>query len=370
MRPAIEPEMEGPRFSLTEARGLVSDLFAPKEWIYWADFLPTILVGHACFALTRFLFERQIQPEWLGWLLVAAAYAVQCACYYRAVSFMHEVVHLPEQKLRGFRLAWHLLCGIIFFVPSFTYRTHLDHHRRRTFGTPEDGEYVRLASLSPWYIVLYLSQCLWLPPLALIRFGVLAPLTWVCPPLSRLIHQRASSLIMNPAYLRPLPTKRDLRQFRLEELACFLFLAGVVVYARLVHERWPIPYLIQGYATAVVIVLLNSMRTLASHRWWSDGRQSTFLEQMLDSVTIDSSSPLAVLIFPVGLRYHATHHLFPSMPYHNLRAAHQRLSERLPADSPYHRTVERSLYSVVFGLMKRAAMNSRRKQMTELAPSI
>ena len=40
-----------------------------------------------------------------------------------------------------------------------------DHHRRKMFGTEHDGEYLPLASMSPWCILFYLSQCLWLPPL-------------------------------------------------------------------------------------------------------------------------------------------------------------------------------------------------------------
>ena len=42
-----------PKFSLTEARAIVRDLFVPNERIYWVDFLTTILVGHVCYAVTR-----------------------------------------------------------------------------------------------------------------------------------------------------------------------------------------------------------------------------------------------------------------------------------------------------------------------------
>ena len=38
---------------------------------------------------------------------------------------------------------------------------------------------------------------------------------------------------------------------------------------------------------------------------------------------------------PVGLRYHALHHLFPTLPYHNLKAAHEYLLVHLPPESPY-----------------------------------
>ena len=59
--------------------------------------------------------------------------------------FVHEIVHLPEKKFVAFRVVWNLLCGIPFLVPSFTYYTHLDHHRRKTFGTKHDGEYLPLS---------------------------------------------------------------------------------------------------------------------------------------------------------------------------------------------------------------------------------
>jgi fatty acid desaturase len=227
------------------------------------------------------------------------------------------------------------------------------------FGTDHDGEYLPLASLSPWWIVVYLSQCLWVPPLAVIRFGVLTPLTWICPPLRRSIYKHASSLVMDPTYVRPLPTGTTVRDIRLQELGCFSYLLACLIVPVLFLHRWPIPLAIQAYVTGVVLVLMNCLRTLASHRWSSEGKEVTFVEQMLDSVTMDNDSPLAVLLNPVGLRYHATHHLFPSMPYHNIRAAHKRLLARLPADSPYRRTVANSIWPVIANLWQRAAVYGR-----------
>ena len=179
---------------------IVRDLFVADERIYWIDFLTTILVGYAAFALARLPFDLHLEPQWLRWTMALAAFSIQCACFYRAVMFVHEIVHLPEKKFAAFRVVWNLLCGIPFLVPSFTYYTHLDHHRRTMFGTDGDGEYLPLASLSPWWIVVYLSQCLWVPPLAVIRFGVLTPLTWISPtaaaldPSARLVARHGPNL--------------------------------------------------------------------------------------------------------------------------------------------------------------------------------
>ncbi|MDX1946902.1 MAG: fatty acid desaturase [Pirellulaceae bacterium] len=369
------PAAAAPQFSLTEARGIVRDLFAPKEWIYWVDFLVTIFLGHILYGVTRSLWDNREQIAAAGWAewqrlgLQAITFLVTCLLYYRAVMFVHEIVHLPEKKFRLFRVVWNCLCGIFFLTPTFTYYTHLDHHRRKMFGTKDDGEYLPLARMSPWYILFYLTQALWVPPLAVIRFGLLTPLTWFIPPLRRLVHQRASSLVMDPMYLRPLPTSRTLFYIRLQELGCFLFIVAIPIVSWVKFGRWPYPFIVQAYATGVVLVFLNAVRTLAAHRWWSDGHEGAFLDQMLDSVTMDNDSVPAVLINPVGLRYHATHHLFPSMPYHNIRAAHKRLMEQLPADSPYRQTVGRSVLGSIADLWRRAAAYQRQKSLPQSGSS-
>jgi fatty acid desaturase len=354
-------------FSLAEARVIVRDLFDPDERTYWVDFLATIFVGHACFGLARVLFYSHVEPRWPALALAAVAFAAQCACYYRAVMFVHEIVHLPERKLVAFRVVWNVLCGIPFLVPSFTYYAHLDHHRRKLFGTEQDGEYLPLASMSPWWILVYLSQCLWVPPVAVIRSGLLTPLTWFFPALRRWIHQRASSLVMDPSYIRPLPTAAALRLIRLQELACFFCLVGYVVVPLTFFHRWPVPLVIQGYATGVILILMNCLRTLASHRWSSRGQEVTFVEQMLDSITLDNDSLPAIILNPVGLRYHATHHLFPSMPYHNMRAAHKRLMQRLPVNSTYRQTVAYSVWPVIAKLWRQAREHSRQAADPALA---
>jgi fatty acid desaturase len=340
-------------FSLAQARRIVADLFQPRPWIYWTDFLVTIAIGHAAFAVTRRLYDFGFQPLSLRLAIQAVTLLITCLAYYRAVMFAHEVVHLPERKLRAFRFAWNLLCGIPFLVPSFTYATHLDHHRRTMYGTDDDGEYLPLARGSRWWILLYLSQCLWVPPLAVVRFLLLSPLAWICPPARRWIHRHASSLVMDPAYLRPLPTPQALAVIRWQELGCLMFLLGFAVVPPVFLGRWPVSFVVQAYLVSVLLILLNSLRTLAAHRWTSDGHEATFVEQMLDTVTIDSPSPLEKLLNPLNLGYHSTHHLFPALPYHNLRHAHKRLMEQLPADSPYRLTVERSVAAAIWRLLVR-----------------
>jgi len=81
-------------------------------------------------------------------------------------------------------------------------------------------------------------------------------------------------------------------------------------------------------------LLLNSLRTLAAHRYRSEGDPMTATQQLLDSLNYPRAPWLIPLWAPVGLRFHALHHLFPSIPYHNLAAAHDRLTGMLPQGSP------------------------------------
>jgi fatty acid desaturase len=340
MLPSTQSEA---RFSITQARSLVKDLFIPNPWIYWADFSASLTVGGICFALVRRV--AMFSPQ-QGLLFVFSG-----VLYYRAALFIHELAHLRENTFRVFRIVWNLLCGIPFLMPSFLYYTHVDHHMRRHFGTDQDGEYLPLGTQSTRHLMLYLCQPFIIPLLAVVRFMVLAPLSWFSPAARRLIQQRASSMVMDPSYVRPLPTRKALRVFRLQEVACFL--VTIWVAAMLIRGRWPLLMLVQMYATAVLIILINHIRTLGAHRYTNAGGEMSFLEQLLDSVNYPSRPWVSGLWGPIGLRFHALHHLFPSLPYHALGQAHRRLVQHLPSDSPYRLTESPSLTASLRQLWQR-----------------
>ncbi len=353
-------------FSLAEARHLVRDLFTPNPWIYWSDFLVSLVVGFACYGSVRLL------P--LGSPQQVAVFLLSCLLFYRASLFIHEIIHFRSGTFKVFRAIWNMLCGIPFLLPSFTYYTHLDHHRRKHYGTREDGEYLSLGKQSVWSIWFYLSQCLIIPGLVVVRFLLLAPLTWFSVATRRWVHAHASSLVMDPTYVRPFPARDVMRVWRVQEFACCLFcwVVGVLLLRGLLHPELrphdplpltrgvlPLGFLAQAYLTGTVIVLLNSIRTLGAHRFLNDGREMTFIEQLVDSVNFPRRPLLTELWAPVGLRFHALHHLFPAMPYHNLAAAHRRLMAELPADSPYRLTVANSLWEALSQLWRAARKSSQ-----------
>jgi len=335
-------------FSLAEARSVLGNLFLPRPWIYWTDFLLTYAAGVWCFHTIRGASLLQPQPEFdFTWPKVFY-FAAGCLLFYRASLFIHELVHQRGcARLKWFRFVWNLACGIPFLMPAFVYDSHIDHHRRKHYGTEHDGEYLPLRHRSRWYVLFFLSWSLVIPLVALVRFLVLTPLAWLIPGFRRLVHQHASSLVMDPSYIRPLPTPRALRAIYWQEAGCFAWCVLIAVVGPVLVGKWPTPLLIQVYLFGVVIVLLNSLRTLGSHRWENAGGEMTFVDQLLDSVNYPHRAWLTELWGPVGTRYHALHHLFPSLPYHALPEAHRRLMGKLPADSPYHRTEALSLTSVL-----------------------
>jgi fatty acid desaturase len=116
---------------------------------------------------------------------------------------------------------------------------------------------------------------------------------------------------------------------------------------------------------AVYILTLNYVRTLAAHRYRSDGQKLTHVDQLFDSVDVIGTPVLTELWSPVGLRYHALHHLFPSIPYHNLGTAHRRLMQQLPADSPYRAVVQPSYWSALRQLLADARQHDQREAPCE-----
>ena len=91
---------------------------------------------------------------------------------------------------------------------------------------------------------------------------------------------------------------------------------------------------------------------MVAHLWENDGEPLSVTAQFLDSVNVPPPAFLPMLWAPVGLRYHAIHHLLPGVPYHNLGEAHRRLSSTLDKDSSYHRANYDGLQTLVGRIMR------------------
>ena len=338
-------------FPLEEARGLVKDLMLPKATTYWIDFLFSISLAWAAFALA--VLSPYFSLEW--W----AGYVVSSLMLYRSVLFTHELAHFKKGTFKFFRLMWNLLCGGLLLVPSFTYNgVHNDHHKRDVYGTKDDGEYMPFGAQSPVHIITYMCLIFFLPFLFVLRFLILAPLSLIVPPLGRLVWQHLSSLTIDLTYRRPLDQRNKLKTWRLQELLAVVYCWSATLLV--IDGILPAKFLVMWYLASVFMFLLNSLRTLSAHAYTNPGDEKMSVsEQFLDSVDVPGNF-LTALWAPVGLRFHATHHLFPNMPYHNLAIAHKRLKTELSDNSQYLSASRSSLIGALSHLWHDATISQSR----------
>lgn len=348
-------------FSTRQAKGLVKSLNRPTAWIYWVDFLTSIISGHLLFNALLY------NDRWLSgspafvWAVKGALYCAVVLLFLRSVMFTHELVHLPKEGYRGFRIVWNLLCGIPFMIPSFMYYPHVDHHRRKSYGTDEDAEYLNLSHQPPRAIVIYMLLTLVTPFVGFLRFAVLAPIGWFIPEVRNWTFHRASTMVMDIMYYRPEAGRAVRRMMFMQELGCF----GVCMFIALRNPLQGVyydPLWTQAYLVSLGLLILNNVRTLGAHRWMGTGSALTFQQQLLDSCDYPYRPWFTELWGPVGTRYHATHHLFPSIPYHNLGKAHRALMAGLPAESPYRETVKVGLLREIAILWDRASKAAAQKK--------
>jgi len=324
------------------AAKLTRDLNTARPVIYWTDFLASLLVGYGALFATIYVSSLSI---------ALAAGIVSIVALYRAGSFIHELTHIRRQAVPGFHFGWNSLFGVPMLLPSFMYEgVHSIHHRTKKYGTAEDPEYLPLALMKPWTVPLFVVASAFGPIALLFRYGILSPLSLVIPPLRRIVWERYSSLSINPDFRRKPVTGDERRRALVSEVAVSIWAMGLI--ALVATNILPI----RAFAIYLVIVsgslVLNQIRTLVAHLWENDGEQMSVTQQYLDSVNVPPPATLPAIWAPVGLRYHALHHLLPGLPYHSLGEAHRRISAELPKESNFYRADHRSLSKLVAGLIK------------------
>lgn len=309
---------------LRAARDLTKDLEQARADIYWPDMIGSAAIGYA--ALAGAIVTAN--PLVGGLCAVVAVLAL-----YRALLFIHELTHIHRDALPGFRLGWNLLVGIPMLTPSFMYEgVHTLHHKRTQYGTVEDPEYLPLALMKPWSLPLFVIVSLLAPPALLFRFAVLVPIGAILPPVRRLVWERASSLSINPVFRRRPPEGEMKSRVFWQEAGGMIWAWTLLGSTQVIGWR---PLLV-ALAIFSVVAVLNQLRTLVAHLWENEGEAMSVTAQFLDSVNVPPPGRIAEIWAPVGLRYHALHHLMPSMPYHALPECHRRLVKELGADSTYH----------------------------------
>ncbi len=321
---------------------LTRDLGVPNPRIFWSDFLASAFIGYAGLAIAILA-----GPLWLK--LIAGTISV--LGLYRAGGFIHEVTHVKHSALPGFRFGFNAVIGVPLLVPSYMYEgIHNLHHARTRYGTEQDPEYLPLALMKPWTLPVFILVSLLAPIALLFRNAVLAPLSLVIPPLRKLVVERYSGLVINPAFRRRPAEGEARRNWIWQETAASIW--SIVLLTSVFIGFIPLNAFLIFLAIVACVAVLNQIRTLVAHLWENDGEPLSVTAQFLDSVNVPPPGLLASIWAPVGLRYHALHHLLPSVPYHALGEAHRRLTAQLAPDSAYHQANYDGLPGLAYRLAK------------------
>ncbi|MEJ6593721.1 fatty acid desaturase [Parasphingorhabdus sp.] len=327
------------------AAKVTRDLNSPKPAIYWADFLASVAFGYGSLAGAMF-------SQSTGLAIFLSLIAV--LALYRAGSFIHELTHVRRNALPGFHFVWNALFGVPMLIPSFMYEgIHSIHHRTKKYGTAEDPEYLPLALMKPWSVPLFVIVAALAPVALLFRYAILSPLSAIIPPLRRIVVERYSGLIINPDFRRRPPEGDLKRRWLACEIGASIWAIGLL--AMVATGVIPMRAFLIFLGVLSGSVILNQVRTLVAHLWENDGHEMSVTAQYLDSVNVPPPATLPALWAPVGLRYHALHHLLPGVPYHSLGEAHRRLLLELPADSNFYRADHDSLWILITGLVRGSA---------------
>lgn len=297
------------------------EFFLPRPSRYYRDFLAYLSAFLAAFVWG-------IQADWstviLPWLLAVLS-------LHRAGLFCHEVVHSKHSSLRVFRVLYSWTVALIVMVPPIRFGLpHLAHHRLGVFGTHEDPQYplVRGNAFALTMVLVIIPFVVPFTNLLMIVTGALGAFRFE----QALDRWSTETLGFSLSSELDADQQGEVKCHARVTLLLFLIFVTLMPGALLFYYA----VLVGGWALITArIPLEHELETLADASGPND--------QMADSFTIES--PLALLIQPIGFRFHTAHHMYPGVPYHNLSALH----EELKRTSPEYRNSIISLWAAIRG---------------------
>jgi fatty acid desaturase len=265
----------------------------------------TRLAGHgALIAVAATAVHGTAGTLWLGPSLLAYG-AVLTALF----APLHECVHRTAFARRRLNDAIAWLCGLVLMLPPFYFRRfHFDHHRytQDPAGDPE------LSAAKPATRAQYLWQASGLP-------------YWADRLATTLGHAGGR---VRPAGFLPLPVHgRVIREARLL-WAVYLGLgaASLAAGSTVAVWYWLVP--------AVLGQPLLRLFLMAEH-----GGCPRLADGRVNTRTTPSNAVVRFLAW--NMPYHAEHHLYPAVPFHQLPRLHALVADKLAITAPGYVAVHR-----------------------------
>jgi fatty acid desaturase len=196
----------------------------------------------------------------------------------------------------------------------------------------------------------------------LLRFLVVAPAGLLWPRFHTWLVVHASSLSMNVKYRRQSSTEINAWVRRWEASILLVWITAAAI-AWGYGARWKMLGL--WYGVSACASVCNALRTLGAHRYESHGTPLDREGQLRDSIDTPGNV-WTTLWAPVGLRFHALHHYFPGIPYHNLGQAYRRIISGLPEEAGYQDFSSPGLARSLFRLYRNGRIAEREKRDSKL----
>ena len=292
-----------PRQSLAELNGLRD---APG-WIRLTSHLLTIVVG-------GILWRAAALPWGLRLLGLLASGIGLATCF----APLHECGH--RTVFRSTRLndavAW--CAGLLSFYNSTFYRRYHQWHHRFTHQPGLDPELEDPVPTTPWTYLLEVSGWHWWSG----KLSGYGSLLW--------------GDLSDRAYLSPESIPQVRRSVRLQFLVYgALLLASLIGANGFLFWSWLLPLAVGQPFLRLLL--------LAEHSGCSFGSDGT-----TNTRTTLTIAPVRWLMW--NMPFHAEHHLYPSLPFHALPAAHRWTAPHLSHLDPGYLAVHRQLVSQLPGL--------------------
>lgn len=219
---------------------------------------------------------------------------------YRVAAFTHEIAHqYNNPKIKLFKFIWDITIGCLMLQPSLRFKEpHLQHHKVGIFATEQDPQYplifqnIKLAS--GIFIIL---------PFIMPLYNLL-----VCLIINK------NTKLKNLLYSTLFTNKERNELFWLEFYYCLVWTVVGIINFKL---------LICLYIISVGSWFLSVLRIPLEHPLNEYKKTSTIKDQEVLSFTY--TNPLYSIIQPLGLRFHKAHHMYPKVPYYNLKQLNREL---------------------------------------------